>query len=55
MATPTVAGSVVPALADRPIKNTVVLFDVDNTLTIPRRVSPTVFLLHKGLELTGTS
>ena len=31
--------SVVPALADRPVKNTVVLFDVDGTLTPARRVS----------------
>lgn len=28
----------VPALADRPIKNTVVLFDVDGTLTPARLV-----------------
>ena len=35
-----VAGSVVPALADRPIKNTIYLFDVDNTLTPARGVSP---------------
>jgi phosphomannomutase len=33
------AGSVVPPLADRPMKNTVVLFDVDNTLALPRQVS----------------
>jgi hypothetical protein len=33
------AGSVVPALADRPIKNTIVLFDVDGTLTPARLVS----------------
>jgi hypothetical protein len=35
------AGSVVPALADRPIKNTIVLFDVDGTLTPARLVSLT--------------
>lgn len=29
-----------PALAERPIKNTVVLFDVDGTLTPARLVSP---------------
>ncbi|KAK3069029.1 Phosphomannomutase 1 [Teratosphaeriaceae sp. CCFEE 6253] len=31
-----VAAAVLPSLADRPIKNTVILFDVDNTLTVPR-------------------
>jgi uncharacterized Fe-S cluster-containing radical SAM superfamily protein len=34
-----VATSVVPLLADRPIKNTIVLFDVDGTLTLARQVS----------------
>lgn len=38
MAAPTAAGTVVPALADRAIKNTVVLFDVDGTLTPARLV-----------------
>lgn len=28
-----------PRLEDRPLKNTICLFDVDNTLTIARRVS----------------
>lgn len=32
------ASAVVPALRDRPIKNTVVLFDVDETLTKARQV-----------------
>ncbi|KAF2749315.1 eukaryotic phosphomannomutase [Sporormia fimetaria CBS 119925] len=31
------AGAVFPPLNKRPIKNTIVLFDVDNTLTIPRQ------------------
>ncbi|KAK4985804.1 Phosphomannomutase 1 [Elasticomyces elasticus] len=31
------AASVVPALADRPVKNTICLFDVDGTLTAARR------------------
>ncbi|KAF2280753.1 phosphomannomutase-like protein [Westerdykella ornata] len=31
------AGAVYPPLNQRPIKNTVLLFDVDNTLTIPRQ------------------
>ena len=39
MTTPAAAASVVPALTDRPIKNTIVLFDVDGTLTPARRVS----------------
>jgi phosphomannomutase len=34
----TEAASVYPSLVDRPIKNTVVLFDVDETLTPARRV-----------------
>ncbi|KAK1085061.1 Phosphomannomutase 1 [Friedmanniomyces endolithicus] len=32
----TIGAAVLPPLAERPIKNTVVLFDVDNTLTVPR-------------------
>ncbi|KAF2259192.1 eukaryotic phosphomannomutase [Lojkania enalia] len=32
-----VAGSIVPPLEDRPIKNTICLFDVDDTLTVPRQ------------------
>jgi len=31
------AASIIPALSERPIKNTIVLFDVDNTLTPARR------------------
>ncbi len=34
------AGSVYPPLADRPVKNTICLFDVDGTLTPARRVCP---------------
>jgi phosphomannomutase len=34
----TEAASVYPSLENRPIKNTVVLFDVDETLTPARRV-----------------
>lgn len=33
------AGSVYPRLEDRPVKNTICLFDVDGTLTPARRVS----------------
>nr|POE63260.1 hypothetical protein CFP56_04163 [Quercus suber] len=43
----TAAASVVSALADRPVKNTIVLFDVDGTLTPARRV--------RGLLLPATS
>jgi hypothetical protein len=32
------AASVYPALKDRPLKDTIVLFDVDETLTKARRV-----------------
>lgn len=45
----TAAAAVYPPLAERPIKNTLVLFDVDNTLTVPRQVSPaplSPFLSH---------
>jgi len=34
-----VAASVIPALDQRPVKNTICLFDVDGTLTPARRVS----------------
>jgi phosphomannomutase len=34
------AASVYPTLDQRPVKNTVVLFDVDDTLTLPRQVRP---------------
>jgi phosphomannomutase len=34
----TEAASIYPALQDRPIKNTICLFDVDETLTPARRV-----------------
>lgn len=33
-------GSVYPPLAERPVKNTICLFDVDGTLTPARRVCP---------------
>ena len=32
------AGSVIPSLEQRPLKNTIILFDVDQTLTLARRV-----------------
>lgn len=35
-----VAAAVIPELKDRPIKNTICLFDVDGTLTPARRVRP---------------
>ena len=35
----TEAASVYPPLEDRPIKNTICLFDVDGTLTPARRVN----------------
>jgi hypothetical protein len=38
MAAPVQAGAVYPPLNKRPIQNTVVLFDVDDTLTPARRV-----------------
>lgn len=39
MATTAPAASIIPALTDRPVKNTICLFDVDGTLTPARRVS----------------
>ncbi|KAF2159071.1 hypothetical protein M409DRAFT_71309 [Zasmidium cellare ATCC 36951] len=45
------AGSVVPGLADRPVKNTICLFDVDGTLTPARRsVSPEMLQLLSQLR-----
>jgi len=41
MATTAPAASVIPALTERPVKNTICLFDVDGTLTPARRVSAT--------------
>lgn len=34
------AAAVYPPLDQRPVKNTVLLFDVDDTLTKPRQVRP---------------
>ena len=46
-----VAGTVLPALQDRPIKNTVVLFDVDETLTPARQhASPEMLQLLSQLR-----
>ncbi|KAK4542077.1 hypothetical protein LTR36_007108 [Oleoguttula mirabilis] len=46
-----VAPSVIPALSERPIKNTVVLFDVDETLTPARRaVAPEMLHLLSALR-----
>jgi len=44
MAAPGVIAAVIPPLEDRPIKNTIVLFDVDETLTPARLVSSLFFL-----------
>ncbi|KAI9665085.1 MAG: Phosphomannomutase [Bathelium mastoideum] len=38
------AGTVIPALNERPIKNTICLFDVDDTLSRPRRAASTSML-----------
>ena len=46
-----VAASVVPALKDRPVKNTICLFDVDGTLTPARRVSLLELHLAKDIML----
>lgn len=47
----TAAAAVVPPLAERPIKNTLVLFDVDNTLTVPRQgVQPEMLQLLSELR-----
>jgi hypothetical protein len=40
------AVSVYPTLEQRPVKNTVVLFDVDDTLTLPRQVRDIVVDIH---------
>lgn len=39
-----------PALADRPIANTIVLFDVDGTLTPARRVRPLCQPMPDGFQ-----
>lgn len=45
------AGSVVPSLSQRPVKNTICLFDVDGTLTPARRtVSPEMLQLLSSLR-----
>lgn len=44
-ATTAPAASVIPSLAERPVKNTICLFDVDGTLTPARRVS--IFLTKR--------
>ncbi|KAF2842951.1 putative phosphomannomutase [Patellaria atrata CBS 101060] len=45
------AASIYPPLRDRPIKNTVLLFDVDDTLTRPRRsVTPEMLQLLSELR-----
>jgi hypothetical protein len=46
------AVSVYPTLEQRPVKNTVVLFDVDDTLTLPRQVRDIVVDIHR---LSGLS
>ncbi|KAH0165256.1 hypothetical protein KCU82_g6744, partial [Aureobasidium melanogenum] len=46
-----VAASVIPALDQRPVKNTICLFDVDGTLTPARRtVSPEMLALLSQLR-----
>ncbi|QIX00305.1 hypothetical protein AMS68_005822 [Peltaster fructicola] len=46
-----VAATVIPSLAERPIKNTICLFDVDGTLTPARRdVSPEMLQLLSALR-----
>lgn len=37
------AASIYPTLDQRPVKNTIVLFDVDDTLTKPRQVCLSTF------------
>jgi hypothetical protein len=41
------AVSVYPTLEQRPVKNTVVLFDVDDTLTLPRQVRMIAVDVHR--------
>jgi len=51
MATTAAAASVIPSLTERPIKNTICLFDVDGTLTPARRtVSPEMLQLLSALR-----
>lgn len=50
-ATTAAAASIVPALNERPVKNTICLFDVDGTLTPARRsVSPEMLQLLSALR-----
>ena len=42
----TEAAAVYPPLEARPVKNTIVLFDVDGTLTPARRVCPPLSQYH---------
>lgn len=46
------AVSVYPTLDQRPVKNTVVLFDVDDTLTKPRQVCMSRHRLEDALAKT---
>lgn len=53
MATTAPAASVIPALTERPVKNTICLFDVDGTLTPARRVSiPPTSVQTRRMPLT---
>jgi hypothetical protein len=53
------AASIYPTLDQRPVKNTVVLFDVDDTLTKPRQVGtsalavPSKILATRGAIVAG--
>ena len=54
-ATTAPAASVIPALAERPVKNTICLFDVDGTLTPARRVTlPTPFRLPSTIHANSS-
>lgn len=54
-ATTAPAASVIPALAERPVKNTICLFDVDGTLTPARRVTlPTPFRLPSTIHANAS-
>ncbi|KAI9700543.1 MAG: Phosphomannomutase [Bogoriella megaspora] len=45
------AASIIPPLNERPVKNTILLFDVDNTLSLPRRAAtPQVLQLLSTLR-----
>jgi len=46
------AAAVIPTLEQRPIKNTIVLFDVDETLTPARRVSSFLIADSNALRLS---